>query len=450
MKGTMKSSLLIILLLLLSISFFSSPVYSTSSLLIWSVENQLTVDPVIVHPEWDEQHKRWNNWTEVLTDFDGTPGIAATSSNKLWLVWDSNPQETASNEIYYKSLSNTWSSETQLTNDLYGDYSPAVIQTSDGRIWVFWSSDRTGNIEIFYETTVNNGASWSAAIQATNDIRNDSSPAVFQTNDSKLWLVWSRRMNISNHEIFYKTFNGTAWSGETQLTINPNLDQMPSILQTSDGRIWVFWGQYLLPPIDEWEVFHKTSSNNGATWSSETQLTETNAEDDLDPTAFQEKDGTLWVFWASTRQSPSATFDIFYKSGNLTESGASWSPTVQFTTNNADDYWPAAVQRMDKSIWIVWTSTRPDPVYAVENVDLYVKATILGDIGGTWDPTVPDGYIDITDLSIIARALATDPSFPPGRGWNQWNPDCDLTVDNLVDIDDLHIAGKNFGRNAFG
>lgn len=57
-----------------------------------------------------------------------------------------------------------------------------------------------------------------------------------------------------------------------------------------------------------------------------------------------------------------------------------------------------------------------------------------------------DAKIDITDLSLIARALGTTPDSPPGTGWDQWNEKADLNNDGKVDIDDLVIAGKNYGK----
>jgi len=56
-----------------------------------------------------------------------------------------------------------------------------------------------------------------------------------------------------------------------------------------------------------------------------------------------------------------------------------------------------------------------------------------------------NGVIEITDLSMIARALGTDSSMPEGTGWDEWNPACDLNNDGKVDLKDLFLAGQNFG-----
>jgi len=57
-----------------------------------------------------------------------------------------------------------------------------------------------------------------------------------------------------------------------------------------------------------------------------------------------------------------------------------------------------------------------------------------------------DTDCDIVDLVIVARAMGTDPSWPSGTGWNQWNFRADLDMDREVDAVDLAIAAVNYGR----
>lgn len=62
-----------------------------------------------------------------------------------------------------------------------------------------------------------------------------------------------------------------------------------------------------------------------------------------------------------------------------------------------------------------------------------------GDVDGDHD-------VDIVDLMIIARAMGTNPNWPEGTDWGEWNPDADLNGDSAVDIRDLFIAAVNFGQ----
>lgn len=57
-----------------------------------------------------------------------------------------------------------------------------------------------------------------------------------------------------------------------------------------------------------------------------------------------------------------------------------------------------------------------------------------------------DTHCDMIDLAIVARAMGTDPSWPSGTGWNQWNFQADLNMDKKVSAVDLAIAAVNYGR----
>jgi hypothetical protein len=56
-----------------------------------------------------------------------------------------------------------------------------------------------------------------------------------------------------------------------------------------------------------------------------------------------------------------------------------------------------------------------------------------------------DGVVNILDLSYMARSLGASPA-NPGTGWGQYNPYCDLDLDNDVDVVDLATVTSNYGR----
>jgi len=67
------------------------------------------------------------------------------------------------------------------------------------------------------------------------------------------------------------------------------------------------------------------------------------------------------------------------------------------------------------------------------NGTLYIK--ILGDING-------DGSVNFDDLVLLNQAFgstASDP-IPP------WNPNANLNKDNKIDILDLYLLSKNYGK----
>jgi len=58
-----------------------------------------------------------------------------------------------------------------------------------------------------------------------------------------------------------------------------------------------------------------------------------------------------------------------------------------------------------------------------------------GDING-------DGEVDSNDLTLLTAAYGSNPSKP------NWNPKADLNRDNLVNVLDLFMLGKNFDKTS--
>ncbi len=81
------------------------------------------------------------------------------------------------------------------------------------------------------------------------------------------------------------------------------------------------------------------------------------------------------------------------------------------------------------------------------------KAGNVNYAGSKHEDEYPEGVdecIDIMDGSYIMRAWGTDPSWPHGISWSEWNEDCDFNEDLEIDVSDLYLFACNFGRYADG
>ena len=82
--------------------------------------------------------------------------------------------------------------------------------------------------------------------------------------------------------------------------------------------------------------------------------------------------------------------------------------------------------------------------HAASTEDLYVNANTPGTYYAVFGLRLKaanlDGIVNWRDIRAIFRALRSYP------GHRRWNPSCDLNKDNKVNICDLRIALKNFGR----
>jgi hypothetical protein len=232
------------------------------------------------------------------------------------------------------------------------------------------STQAQGNYEIYYKASHNNGTSWSQDVNLTNNPTDDFAPSIMQASNGTIWLAWSS-IRTGNYEIFYKTSSnlGTSWSSDTQLTLDSYRDSRPAIAQMKDGRIWVVWYS---DRYGNNEILYKIY--NGSAWSADTRLT-TNSMDNSSPAILQTADGAIWIFWSAYDAVQYRTADIYYKQS--LDNGATWLSPNQLTTDTGEDVWPAVMQSVDSRVWVVWASNRTG------SWDIFYRTSLVHNIAVT-------------------------------------------------------------------
>ena len=376
-----------------------------------------------------------------------------------------------------------WEPDKSLVRHSADDEYPSVVyQNTTGNIWIVWSSNRTGNHDIFCKTSSDGGASWSEDKQLTNNPNCDKYPSIMQATDGSIWVVWAREIMEPTYQwdLYYKTSSddGFNWSEDKQLTNDTENDLSPSITH-ADGKIWVFFQSdriKVYDPIEEEltpqdDIYYKTSTD-GVTWSDDKRLTtkmiivnwtemESIIVEDINPSVTQTSDGKIWIVWVSNRY---ADRHLFYKTSS--NGGATWSNETQLTTYASDNWVPSIIQTSDERIWVVFHSLRD------ENWDIFYKVTSDGgahwsnDIRLTTDPKIDvvpsitqtadgkiwivwmsnrvfadldgDGYVDWSDFVLFCGSYLSKVGDPA------YNTAADLDSDGDVDGDDFILFCGNY------
>jgi len=374
----------------------------------------------------------WSSDMQLTIDlaWDIDPSIAQMADETIWVVWASDRTDFQ-NDIYYKTSADngvSWAGDTRLTFDSGEDIMPSIMQTADGTIWVVWASSQTENFELFFKTSVNNGVSWSTDTQLTINPNADVGPSIMQHQNGTIWVAWASNRGGA-HDIYYKTShdNGLTWSPDTQLTTDLSWDLHPSIIEAIDGTIWVAWASYR---TGDFEIFYKKSTDNGASWSSDTQLTTNNGDDEA-PSIIQTRDSSFWVVWQSDRKGKQ--YDIYYTDSR--DNGSTWFSDTQLTTDNADDMSPTIMNSHEGRIWIAWTSPRIldqfDIFYTISDI-----VQIPGDVDGDGDVDLDDLYYVLIAYGMTIEDAMTTYGVPEGT---------DIDNDGLIDLDDLYQVLWNYG-----
>lgn len=256
----------------------------------------------------------------------------------------------------------------RVTNDSGSDQNPSLLRASDGKLWTVFQSDRAGNWDLWYKTSINDGASWSAATRLTDHEGSDLCPAIAQVADGTIWIVWYSD-RTGNWDIFYKTSAdfGASWSTDQQLTYDSLWDMEPAIAQDDGGRIWITWCSYRAG--SNWEIWTTNTSDAGVHWSDPTRITNDSAWDYDPAVLYGGPTPLLWVVWYSER---SGNRDLWYKTS---EDGTVWSASIRLTTDSGTDQNPSLTLIGD-TIWAAWHSDRTG------HSDIWHKYSSTG--GASW------------------------------------------------------------------
>jgi hypothetical protein len=444
----------------------------------------------------------WSGQTALVTDsFDNiAPALGELANGTIILVWSRGTGLYGTYDLYWMGYNGTrWTPMSPLTQTLHDNFTPALTRTTGGTIWLAWSRSNStnGGGDIFYKTY--NGT-WSKEKALVATPAAEKYPVVSQTSDGKVWVSYTSNSG-GNDQLWDIVWNGLSWSVPVKLTSTTNMDDYPWLVQDRSGVVWVFWSRLLSTnnPANpfQFDLFFKNSTDLGSTWGSETQVAfqQFTNSDQLHPTVAQSFDKTLWVVYASNQAitNPYGTFNLYLlqstliKGHNVAVTNVKTSPPAAWwsglfpanprqgeiaqiyaTVTNLGDYNETGITLrayinssqigsttisflspgMVYTYIFNWNSTRnPLAHYAILATVSQVPGEIItsnNQLSSSLFLVSPgdvtrDGFVNIIDLATIGVRFATS------AGNALYLVDADLNHDGKINIQDLVICALNFG-----
>ncbi len=193
-------------------------------------------------------------------DPDWYPHLVQTQDGRFHLVWF----RAMTVQPFYRHLFHNSSDdglawdpqrETQVTDGVADDWAPTLLQTSDGDLLAYFSSQargQTGNMELYLSRSHDLGATWQPplALATANDpARMDMFPSVIERAPGDLAMVWVRYdtaagMNYfdPSSDLYYaQSSDGAAWSQVAAITHDAFVDSVPSLYAGLDGARYLLW-----------------------------------------------------------------------------------------------------------------------------------------------------------------------------------------------------------------
>ena len=254
----------------------------------------------------------------------------------------------------------TWTSGMSINSDMAID--------STNTIHVVWEDDTPGNREIYCRRSTDGGTTWIAAKRLTWTSGESIGAAIAVDSDNHIHVVWYDD-TPGNHEIYYRKGldGGTTWDAAKRLTWTSGESSFPQLAIDSSGNLQVLWKDNT---SGNYEIYHKSSTDGGTTWSGAQRLTWTSIT--LEPPAMGIDSGNIiHVAWADLT---SGNIEIYY--GNSEDGGATWSAAKRLTWTSGSSYHPAIAIDSGNTIHVVWNDDTPS------NAEIFHKSSADG--GTTW------------------------------------------------------------------
>jgi len=190
--------------------------------------------------------------------------VLKTHTGRLIIVWAS---PTKLFKIFSDDDGDNWSVAEQVGGTLFNPKNIILSQTYDNTIWLSFS--RIGNL--YYIKSTNNGNNWLEVSTFASSNKN-TFLSINSINSGKLIAIFQDNTS-GNEDIFYmiSTNNGTDWSVKVPL-VNSNLaEERPKFFRESTGTLWVIYQINKPTPFNEfkqYDIHYLKSTDQGENWIS--------------------------------------------------------------------------------------------------------------------------------------------------------------------------------------
>ncbi len=310
----------------------------------------------------------------------------AVSGDTVHIVWAD--KRSGNWEIYYRRSVDDgvhWGEEVLLSangpNRLPYRSLPSLA-VSGATVHVVWHNDRTGNYELYYRRSMDGGDTWSAEECLSYDMIWSWVPSIAVLG-STVHLAWSDRRDGNFFTLYYKrsTDDGYSWSEARRLSGNstPGHAQSPRV-NVSDARLYVTWHYWML---GRWNASYRVSVDGGDTWWDENNPADD--PEDTDGLTVRQSNPYLYYFWA---EKTSDMWNLHYRYS--ADAGLRWKPEMSLRLQQLD-YLYFSCSVTGTTIHLVWKDDM--------NGFGMIRYTCSTDAGESWEES--------TDISPL----------PTGANW---------------------------------
>jgi hypothetical protein len=282
-----------------------------------------------------------------------TPGNStdpqiALYNNNLYVVWSDD--STGNGDIYFKrSVDNgtTFGSVENLSNSP-GNSTDPQIALYNNNLYVVWSDDSTGNGDIYFKRSVDNGSTFDTVNNISKNNTGSSSDPQIGTSSNNVYVVWTDTSS-SKSEIYYRQSidGGVKFGGLKEISktksINGEFALYPQIIAFGNN-VFIAWQDKVLGGN---EIFFRASIDGGNKFTGIKNLSRNNTGDSITPVLAANANNTL-VVWSDTSPGKS---EILLRSS--LDNGNTFGGVKNISWNEGSSYDPQ-IAISGRNLYVLW------------------------------------------------------------------------------------------------
>jgi hypothetical protein len=316
--------------------------------------------------------------SENLSNSTGnsTHAQIAVNKNNVYVVWTDNT--TGNGDVYFKrSIDNgtSFGNSENLSNDIGDSYGPQIV-ISGNNVYVVWTDNTTGNGDVYFKRSVDNGTSFGST-QNLGTYPGKSSGAQLAAYQNNVYVAWSDD-TTGNGDIYFKASldNGTKFGGRKVLAKNNGSSFEPQLAVSPNNIIYAAWQDNT--PYDRqqendtsFNVLYRVSNDSGSVFANRNTIGK-DVGDSPDFTKLATVPAGLhpttnndaYVVWSDIlKYRQPGTFEVFFQI--ITNNGTGLSDPVNLSNNDGDSIMPNIAVSGNGNVYTAWSDD------STGNMDVY-------------------------------------------------------------------------------
>jgi hypothetical protein len=225
---------------------------------------------------------------------DSVYGQVAAWNSNVYLLWqDSIPSDHTNYDIFIKKSNDngtTFGSSVNLSNNSGFSEHPQIA-AYDNNVYAIWADDTSGNREVLFTRSVDNGTSFDKIKNLSNNTSDSFNQeiAVFGDTVYVVWLDQSEEDDETNILLKASGDGGETFGRTVNISSNANQETFPKVA-AFEGSVYIAWNtaDNLLDERDNEGLFFVRSLDGGNTFDNIIKLNHENDFGELQIAAFDE------------------------------------------------------------------------------------------------------------------------------------------------------------------